>query len=397
MKMLNVVRSMTPVSDTKTDDPIFFGENIDVFSENELPQDFFLYVIKLGDKHCTRFGYGEAFKLDKGVLDGAPLEVISRVNAGTAKIVISWPLESFMDDSIFTEIHDYFNHHKIPLTSIIYLNCCPNGDELYRSFCDRNGIDSNRISKEYIPWYMYDRTNASEPYKVGNKSKMLFALNRRMHEHRCLMVTLMNKENLLDKFYMSFPSYHLGTNESFVEKTTGYLPLFSRYGLTEQDVKNVEPKLPMVLDIEDWDPYPLPITSDVLGKFYDDSLFSLVAETYFFSKVIHLTEKTFKPIINRHPFICFASPNTLKVIKSFGFKSFDTIIDESYDSIENHFERFDAIVKIIKDMATWSPEKIAKVSAEVEEIVNYNYDLMNTRGNVELNSFVEKYGVEKHV
>jgi hypothetical protein len=111
--------------------------------------------------------------------------------------------------------------------------------------------------------------------------------------------------------------------------------------------------------------------------------------------VIHLTEKTFKPIVNRHPFIVVSAPYTLKAIRSFGFKTFDTIIDESYDNILDHNERFDTIVNIIKDMSLWDKKKIAKTTAQIKDIVDYNYDLLIRRPTDELNSFVEKYGILK--
>lgn len=397
MKVLNVVRAKTQVSDTVVDDPIGQSgqNNVKLIPEEKIPAKFFLYFIKLGDKHCTRFNYGGAFDKELGVLHGAPLEVLQRVKEGTAKIVLSWPLESFVEDSIFLLIHDYFKLHNISLSSVIYLNCCPNGKEIYDSFCDRHSIDSNRISVEYIPWYMYDRSNKTKSYSTGKKDKKFFALNRRMHEQRCLLLALMNKENLLDNFYMSFPTHQVGSNETFLEKTSGYLPLFSRYGITEDDVKNVNEKLPMILDVEDWNPYPLPITSNALSKFYENSFLSIVAETYFFSNVIHLTEKTFKPIVNHHPFIMVSAPNTLKVIKSFGYRTFDSIIDESYDTMTDHHERFTAILEIIRHVSKWTDKQVAAATEEIKEIVDYNYQVLHSRPRVELNNFVEKYGVKQ--
>ena len=48
MKILNVIRAKTPVSDTVTDDPISqSGQvNIKLFSENNIPEEIFLYWIK---------------------------------------------------------------------------------------------------------------------------------------------------------------------------------------------------------------------------------------------------------------------------------------------------------------------------------------------------------------
>jgi hypothetical protein len=391
MKILNIVRSKTLLSDTVTDDPILYSGRL---HEKEIPKDFFLYIIKLGDKHCTGSSYGDAFNLDNGVLHDIPNDVLSRVTEGTAKIVISWPLESFVDDSIFLQMHNYFNAHNIFLSSVIYLNCCANGKIMYESFCNRHNIGTQRISIEYIPWYMYDRTSKSSPYVPGKRSRTFFALNRRMHEHRCLMLMILHKENLLDKFYISFPKHHVGTNETFFNKAAR-MHLMQQYNISQEDVKSIDNKLPMVLDITDWNPYPLPIVSNKLSFFYQNSFISIVAETFFYSNVIHLTEKTFKPIVNRHPFIVVSAPYTLKAIRSFGFKTFDTIIDESYDNILDHNKRFDTIIDIIKDMSLWDKKKIAKTTAQIKDIVDYNYDLLIHRPTDELNSFVEKYGILK--
>jgi hypothetical protein len=203
----------------------------------------------------------------------------------------------------------------------------------------------------------------------------------------------MDKENLLDAGYVSFPKHHVGTNETFLEKASGYVHGFNHYGITVDDIKHIDEKLPLVLDIDNWNPYPLPITSNSLTKFYENSLFSIVAETFFYSNVIHLTEKSFKPIINHHPFIVVSAPYTLKAIRSFGFKTFGNIIDESYDDIENHQGRFDAILAIIRDISTWSTKQKAQATEKLKEIVDYNYDLIHSRPLVELNSFIEKYGV----
>ena len=149
----------------------------------------------------------------------------------------------------------------------------------------------------------------------------------------------------------------------------------------------------MILDIDNWNPYPLPVASSSLNKFYKNSLMSVVTETFFYSNIIHLTEKSFKPIVNHHPFIVVSAPHTLKAIRSFGFKTFGNIIDESYDDIENHQDRFNAILAVIRDMTTWNLKKISKTTNEFKEIVEYNYNLIHSRPHTELNNFVEKYGV----
>lgn len=84
-------------------------------------------------------------------------------------------------------------------------------------------------------------------------------------------------------------------------------------------------------------------------KFYQqDSHFSFVSETVVESGLMFLSEKTFKCILNYHPFILFGNPNTLDYLKSVGYKTFDFVFDESYDN-EHHIEkRLEMILDVIE-------------------------------------------------
>lgn len=390
---LNLVLTSNPISDIDTGDPIFEikTENLTVLQESAIPNDFFLYYIKLGDKHCNN-SCGLAFDNDNGILHNVPLDIINRIKNKTAKILISWPMESFLQDYVLILMHSYFKHKDIELNSVIYLSCCPNSCDIYKNFCLRAGVEI-KMNMEYIPWYLYDsRHNRSLPYVSGKRKKHFLCMNRRMHQHRTMLLMRVYKENLLDNFYYSFPNVHPATNETFLFRTTKFhLNMLRDFSITEKDVMAVSSMLPLRLDITNWEPYPLPIKTNQLDRYYTNSLFSIVTETYFNSKIIHLTEKTFKPIINRHPFIMIASSGTLGKIKEFGFKTFDSIIDESYDNIIDDNERFEKIFNLIEEIATWNQKKRVKVSNQIKDIVDYNYELLQNRDTIELNTFVEKY------
>ncbi len=390
-KILNLVISQRPESDYTTGDPIRETQlpNVNQYTEENYPTDFFLYVIKLGDKHCNS-NYGGAFDVNGGILNSAPKKILKRIRKSSAKIVLSWPMESFLRPDIFFLMHEYFSRFEIPLSNVIYLTCCPNGHILYNNHCDRNNL-LERMTMEYIPWYMYSFVYfGSLEYQPGMRSKKFLTMNRRMHPQRTMLLKYIYQNQLIDDFFISFPLYHPDSNETFSQRALRDYP----YLISKEEAADIEKILPLELDITDWRPYPLPIKSNSLDYFYDNSLFSIVCETYFFSDIIHLTEKTFKPIINRHPFIIVSAPYTLQAIKNFGFKTFDSVIDESYDLIEDHNQRFSAILKLINEICSWSDEYSLEVSKKIKDILDYNYDLIKTRKQIELNNFIEKYGVE---
>lgn len=62
---------------------------------------------------------------------------------------------------------------------------------------------------------------------------------------------------------------------------------------------------------------------------------------------VFLTEKTFKAIACARPFIMYSVPGSLTAIQSLGFKTYNGLIDETYDTIVDNQERHKAIISEI--------------------------------------------------
>jgi hypothetical protein len=73
---------------------------------------------------------------------------------------------------------------------------------------------------------------------------------------------------------------------------------------------------------------------------YNQTAYSIIAETCYDSHFSFYTEKIVKPILAERLFLVFSGQNYLKGLRELGFKTFDGIIDESYDSIRNSQERY---------------------------------------------------------
>ena len=83
---------------------------------------------------------------------------------------------------------------------------------------------------------------------------------------------------------------------------------------------------------------------------YIDTYFSLVTETVFEQPWPFRTEKIAKPLMIGHPFIVATSPCYYRDLHRLGFKTFGHVIDESFDSIENHQDRMDRIIAVVRDL-----------------------------------------------
>jgi hypothetical protein len=110
-----------------------------------------------------------------------------------------------------------------------------------------------------------------------------------------------------------------------------------------------------------------------------ESFLHVVTETCFWETKDHLTEKIFKPIVARQPFVLLGCANNLTYLKSYGFKTFDAWWDESYDRIQDPVERIQAVVKIIKYICSMPDEELEGMLHGMQYILDHNYNLFYSK------------------
>jgi len=105
-----------------------------------------------------------------------------------------------------------------------------------------------------------------------------------------------------------------------------------------------------------------------------DSFWHVVTETVFYYDKLHLTEKMFKPIVSKQPFMLLAAPGNLAYLKGYGFKTFDSVIDESYDIIQDNDLRVEAVVKQLHWYCNLTPGEKTDIIQQLEPIIQHNFD-----------------------
>jgi GDP-L-fucose synthase len=113
---------------------------------------------------------------------------------------------------------------------------------------------------------------------------------------------------------------------------------------------------------------------------YTNTLFSVVTETTFENDSLNITEKSFKPLANCHPFIIIGDLHIHVKLKEFGFELYDDLIDYSFDSIYDNLERLDAVTKEIKRIyelgndfiLSWYKKNINKIKKNKEVLLEYS-------------------------
>ncbi len=103
---------------------------------------------------------------------------------------------------------------------------------------------------------------------------------------------------------------------------------------------------------------------------YNRASFEIVPET-FYQDCSWLTEKTLKPIVAKIPFLTLSNVDFYKDLKKIGFKTFDSLIDESFayePMIELRTQKLVATAKSIIDQGSLDFFNAA------QDICNYNFD-----------------------
>jgi hypothetical protein len=183
-------------------------------------------------------------------------------------------------------------------------------------------------------------------------------------------VARLAKQNLIDQGHVSL---HLGHTE---------------YGTWQQEILNPKTRLsseaceliaqyltrPLILDQEH---STGSISADFGHQEFDlwkSGLWHIVTETVFYHDKLHLTEKIFKPIVAQRPFMLAAAPGNLAYLKSYGFQTFDQWIDESYDTIQDHDQRLQAIVDQTQRLCAMSDSELRLMHQEMQLVLEHNFN-----------------------
>lgn len=106
-------------------------------------------------------------------------------------------------------------------------------------------------------------------------------------------------------------------------------------------------------------------------KPYDDYFMEIIGETDTLT-TNWITEKTVKNLYIGKPFIIMGGYGILKKIRSFGFRTFNPWIDESYDDITNNYQRLEAIKHEIDRLAQLSYADIAEMHKQLLPTLEHN-------------------------
>lgn len=211
--------------------------------------------------------------------------------------------------------------------------------------------------------YFYKRSevlNQLTPYSV--KSKTFDILLGRPKPHRDFVYNFIKQHQLEDQAIMTYMNEEIipqGDTKDWIWEDAGL-------ELIESDIK-------WTVSQVRYYGHEMSLSQVVPIKVYNQTAYTVVCETNFSNHYSFYTEKIVKPILAERLFIVFSGQYYLRNLRGLGFKTFDGIIDESYDDIEDFDERFKVACEQIKYLMTQSQEDIL---AKIRPITEHNKRVM---------------------
>jgi hypothetical protein len=184
-------------------------------------------------------------------------------------------------------------------------------------------------------------------------------------------------------------SYHLNFIDDFHTSNIGLEDLIKNYGI--QDVRDecdfmhrcpirIRQDAPVVIDKN----LPLNPSQQLLlndqeyfAQTYQDFFVEIVCESFFTGRTFFPTEKIFRPILLKTPFIVQGPQNFLHNLRSLGFQTFGNWWDEGYAE-DPDGQQSQEIKKLLDTLATKTPAELHTMYVGMSAVLEHNYKVAKT-------------------
>jgi len=195
----------------------------------------------------------------------------------------------------------------------------------------RANIDYHNVAPEF--WHIYRCNSILEETTPLHKYTVLM---NRISGERLMLLYKLAEHNLLEKGLVGFNCLYHDRDPSLEQRQQHFANMHAECDWTHWDSihQELKPDMPMLLNM---DPDTAAMNSDI----------TLVVESYVSDTVIAFSEKIFRALQTPRPWVLFCSPDSVSVLRSYGFDVMDDVVDHDYDSIVDTEQRIDCILKQI--------------------------------------------------
>lgn len=265
------------------------------------------------------------------------------------------PTDFFIDSCFLREVTPELRNflQQVKTNSRIFLWSGPDWDYTYwhepvKQYIEKfnpyhigNSLDGRYYFSFWLSWvrkHIGSFTNF-DCFDISDSPKVFMNLNRKPHQHRIDLVSQLYLNNLQNDGHISL-GYH--------ENPKLYYRDLSVPIKLDNDIVNIEGDKNVHGDSGG-------ITNDIssLGSpdVWNDHFLNIVSETStgFEHQGVFISEKTFKPILGKRPFMVLGDYNIYKKLHEWGIDTFDDILGDGYKE-KSIFGRIEWIINTVKEL-----------------------------------------------
>jgi len=234
--------------------------------------------------------------------------------------------------------------------------------------------DNQKMIDNIIIWNDWFKTTSTIyknlPHKLAEidhtsaKAKFFDALLGSPQPHRDFVYQAVCDNSLQDKFVLTYGG-NWNDNEFYAKD----------YFIWEEGVTPKE-KIIGTADYVDYHGQLAHLSQVIPVKVFNETAYSIIAETDHDNTLSCFTEKTAKPLMAKRLFIVFSGYKFLYNLRRMGFKTFDGIIDESYDLVIDDTTRYSMAFDQVRKLCETDQSVILE---KIRPIVEHNHNLIMTQ------------------
>lgn len=285
-------------------------------------------------------------------------------------------------------------NQKIPAENILYITNSADIDLEIAAIANKYNLPKiesiHMMSYEYgafISATRYSDLFCANTLSNKNYEKKFLSLNGLWRPHRMLLGSFLTGMKIIDKGFVSLncvPYDLLEPEEMFKEMMRWCKdnPEGKKVLLKNHQIIKKIPRLYL-----DEVTLRRPEYTTLDKTYYENTYFSIVTETLAWKEQAcggitigrALSEKTFKPILFKHPFLLIALPKALELLRELGYRTFSECIDESYDNEYDDSKRVYMVAKETERLCNLSKSELKDFLKVCREITNHNFEVLKNK------------------
>jgi len=218
-------------------------------------------------------------------------------------------------------------------------------------------VDYINLAPEF--WHIY---RCEKLEQTTYPTKHFNVLMNRVSGERLILLYMLKDAGMFEKGYIGFNCLYHDKDPDRAQRQANFSRVHRECDWHQwNDIYNcLKPTMPMLLGM---DPDTAAMRSDI----------TLVVESYVSDTVIAFSEKIFRALQTPRPWILFCSPDSVRILRNYGFDVMDDVVDHSYDNIVDVEQRLQAIISELKKLKYFNLPRY-------QQAVDHNQQLLDQLG-----------------